>query len=84
MSYKKCLYTAFATYAPPTAVYGVFALAYGSSSDTNTRGSALGASCSAGEPDRKADIRRKRDKDLVNPCAEFNSLQWRMSYASRK
>eukprot|EP00752_Nemacystus_decipiens_P004298 g3927.t1 len=37
--------------------------------------------------------RRKRDRSepeeeeeeqLVNPCAEFNTLKWRMSYASRK
>lgn len=74
------LCAAFAAYAPPTAVYGVFTLFYGSASDINASGSGLGASCSPGE----AGIRRKRNKDLVNPCAEFNSFQWRMSYASRK
>ncbi|CAM9167640.1 unnamed protein product [Laminaria digitata] len=39
----------------------------------------------ASEPDRRASMRRKRERDeRRNPCEEFNSLKWRMSYASRK
>lgn len=38
---------------------------------------------------RRGNNRRKRERseeeeEPVNPCAEFNTLKWRMSYASRK
>eukprot|EP00904_Undaria_pinnatifida_P014217 jgi/Undpi1/9926/HiC_scaffold_28.g12380.m1 len=38
------------------------------------------------EPDRRASVRKKRERNeqRKNPCEEFNSFKWRMSYASRK
>ncbi|CAN0002706.1 unnamed protein product [Scytosiphon promiscuus] len=45
---------------------------------------------SASGGDRRSAVRRKRERSAeeeqepINPCAEYNTLKWRMSYASRK